>query len=87
LTQLRDYINIGGALGDDMMILVFDATLGLHYYWSLSLCYFRAWWLLVAVGLLSLVVYDHDTFGYYGTIEPGITPGGSWPALVGIQYV
>jgi hypothetical protein len=30
----------GGELGDDMMILVFDTTSGLHYYWSLSLCYF-----------------------------------------------
>jgi hypothetical protein len=41
----------------------------------------------VAFGLLSLVVYDHDTLGYNGTIKPGITPGGSWPALVGIRYV
>jgi hypothetical protein len=41
----------------------------------------------VAFGLLSLVVYAHDTIGYYGTIELGITPGGSWPALVGIRYV
>eukprot|EP00953_Heterococcus_sp_UTEX-ZZ885_P030971 16313-Heterococcus_DN1.PRE.4 len=24
---------IGGELGDDMMILVFDTTSGLHYYW------------------------------------------------------
>jgi hypothetical protein len=23
----------GGELGDDMMILVFDTTSGLHYYW------------------------------------------------------
>jgi hypothetical protein len=42
---------------------------------------------LVAFGLLSLVVYDHDTIGYYGTIGPGITPGGSWPALVCMRYV
>jgi hypothetical protein len=40
---------------------------------------------LVAFGLLSLVVYDHDTIGYYVTI--GITPGESWPALVGTRYV
>jgi hypothetical protein len=79
LTQHRDYITIGGELGDDMMILVFDITSGLHYYVVLLS--------LVAFGLLSLVVYDHDTIGYYGTIGPGITPGGSWPALVGIRYV
>jgi hypothetical protein len=57
LTQLRDCITIGGELGDDMMILVFDTTSGLHYYWSLSLCYVTfelgGFW---AFGLLSLVV-------------------------------
>jgi hypothetical protein len=31
---------------------------------------------LAAFGLLSLVVYDHDTIGYYGTIGAGITPWG-----------
>jgi hypothetical protein len=40
LTQLWDYITIGGELRDDMMILVFDTTSGLHYYWSVSM--FRA---------------------------------------------
>jgi hypothetical protein len=29
----------GGKLGDDVMILVFATTSGLHYYWSLSSYY------------------------------------------------
>jgi hypothetical protein len=45
------------------------------------------------------VVYDHDAIGYYSTIGLGNTfevcaiiglgntPEGSWPALVGVQYV
>jgi hypothetical protein len=37
----------------------------------------------VAFGLLGC----RGAVGCYGTVKPGVAPGGSWPALVGIRYV